>query len=307
MLRAMLPKLRHRAEAVFPQISERWSGIRIDRQHLRSFLEMTGLPSGEGIMKLGAGRGAVASLLYPHVFGFPLLMALVTQRDVPLSLWRALQIRNHFLLHRPYSEHEMLDLAIGVGPQRILAKGVEVDFPMTLSVPGEVVWEGLTTFYYRGSYGQEQAASPLARPHQGDWPEVSKWAMPSRRGTSWRFAGLTGDYNGIHWWNWYARVMGFKTGLYHPQLVVGQCLARLSPPGASSTRLDVWLKGPVYRRSNVRLQATEDNGARWFALSMDGKSRPSIVGKWSVAGPGSRLFDDHAAPLPAGNDRKAAE
>ena len=297
MMRAMLLKPGLRAGVAFPRIVERWSGIRIDRDHLRSFLEMTGLPSAEGITKLGPGPGAVAAILYPHVFGFPLLMALVTNSAFPLSLWRALQIRNHFLLHRPYSEHEALDLAASVGEQRILAKGIEVDLLMTLSVPGERVWEGLTTFYYRGNHGQEQSASPLARPLQGDWPEVSRWSMPSRIGAGWRFAGLTGDYNGIHWWNGWARLMGFKTALYHPQLVVGQCLARLAVPTSSRHRLDVWLKGPVYHRSNVRMTASDDPNMRWFSLSMEGKSRPSIVGRWSAADAGARLVDDENRPL----------
>ena len=306
MMAAMLPKMGFRTGIKFPRIVERWNGIRIDRVHLQSFLEMTGLPSAEGITKLGSGPGVVAALLYPHVFGFPLFMSLVTNRVFPLSLWRALQIRNHFLLHRPYSEHEALDLAIGVGEQRTLAKGVEVDLHGTLSARGERVWEGLTTFYYRGNHGQEQTPSPLAKPLQGAWSEVSRWSMPSQRGIGWRFAELTGDYNGIHWQNWYARLMGFKTALYHPQLVVGQSLSRLAPPDGSAMRLDVWLKGPVYHRSNVRLTASDDRNRRWFSLSMEGKSRPSIVGRWSAADPGARLVDDRDVPLPLGTDEDGA-
>ena len=138
MMAAMLPKMGFRTGIKFPRIVERWNGIRIDRVHLQLMLllEMTGLPSAEGITKLGSGPGVVAALLYPHVFGFPLFMSLVTNRVFPLSLWRALQIRNHFLLHRPYSGHEALDLAIGVGEQRTLAKGVEVDLHGAVP-PGE--------------------------------------------------------------------------------------------------------------------------------------------------------------------------
>jgi hypothetical protein len=130
--------------------------------------------------------------------------------------------------------------------------------------------------------------------------------MPSRRGIGWRFAGLTGDYNGIHWWNGWARLMGFKTALYHPQLVVGQSLAHLSPPHGNPMRLDVWLKGPVYHHSDVRLTETGDRNARWFSLSMEGKSRPSIVGLWSAADAGARLVDDRGMPLPLGTDTDGA-
>ena len=196
MARAFLPSAGLREGGELPRIRECWNTIRIDRRHLRTFIEMTGLPAGGGISLLQS-PDAAASLLYPHVFGFPLQMALLTHRDFPLPIWGVLQIRNHMLLHRPFSEYEALNLETRAAGQRILAKGLEVDLHSTLSALGERVWEGLTTFYYRGHFGPGQESSPLAKPLPGDWPVLSCWRMP--RGTGWRFAGLTGDYNGIHW------------------------------------------------------------------------------------------------------------
>lgn len=294
MTRALLPSPGFRAGGPFPRIVERWSNIRIDGRHLRAFLEMTGLPAGDGTSKLASWPGPAAALLYPHVFGFPLIMSLVTHRVFPFPIWGALQIRNHFLLHRPYSEHEVLDMVIRTAGQRILPKGMDVDLHTTLSASGELVWEGLTTFYYRGNYGREQTASPLARSLSGDRPEVTRWSMPSN--VYWRFAGLTGDYNGIHWWNWWARRLGFKSALYHSQLVVGQCLARLASPAGNEQRLDIWLKGQVYHHASVRLEATGGSEARWFTLIMDGNKLPSMIGRWSDAAPGSRLLDDQNMP-----------
>lgn len=296
MLRAMLPSPGLPEGGAFPQIVEQWRAIRIDRRHLRSFVETTGLPAGKGISLLHAPAAAAASILYPHVFGFPLQMALLTHRAAPLPVWGVLQVRNHFLLHRRYSEHELLELVTRVAGQRVLPKGVEVDLYSILSARNECVWEGLTTFYYRGRYGPGQAASPLAKPRSGTWPEVDRWRMPPYG--SWRFAGLTGDYNGIHWWNWWARRMGFKAAFYQSQRAVGHSLVRLTVPASGRQRLDVWLKGPVYHHSVVRLEGSAGPNKRWFALSMEGSMRPSIVGRWSAAAPGSRLIDEQDVPLP---------
>lgn len=69
-------------------------------------------------------------------------------------------------------------------------------------------------------------------------------------------------------------------------------------PGGPGQRLDVWLKGPVYYDTDVCLRASADAENRWFALSMDGKKLPSLVGRWRAASPGERLIDDADAPLP---------
>ena len=304
MARAILPSPGLREGGTLPRIKVRWKTIHIDRHHLRSFIEMTGLSCVRGLSLLHAPETPAASLLYPHVFGFPLQMALLTHRAFPLPAWRALQTRNHMLLHRHYSEFEVLNLETRVAGQRILAKGLEVDLHSTLRALGEPVWEGLVTYYFRGKYGSEQEASALARPSKADWPVLCNWRVP--RVTGWRFAGLTGDYNGIHWLNWYARLHDFKAALHHPQLVIGQCLARLSNNASSGQRMDIWLKGPVYYDTVVQMQASAAADDRWFALSMKGKIFPSIVGRWSAAEPGSRLVDDRDIPLPLGTDADAA-
>jgi hypothetical protein len=294
MVRAFIPSLGLRKNGEFPRIVERWSNIHINSRHLRSFVEMTGLPAGDRI-----------SLIYPHVFGFPLQMALLTHRTFPFPIWRALQIRNHLLLRRPFSENEILDLETRVAGYRILAKGVEVDLYTTLSSAGERAWEGLNTFYFRGHYGPAQEASPLAQPLSGEWLELTRWHMSP--GVGWRFAGLTGDYNGIHWQNWYARLFGFRSAFSHPQLVLSQCLKRLSPPASTSQRLDVWLKGPVYYDTDVRLGVATSPEGEWFNLSMDGKELPSIVGRWYTVSPETRLIDELDAPLPLGHGNKVKE
>lgn len=254
----------------FPAVRTTWRGHVVDRDHLADFLELTGLPQGRGW-----------PVLYPHVFGFPLVMAAVTHRAFPLALWGALQIRNHLHLRRTVDPTERLDLETAVVDQRILEKGAEADLRTTVRASGEVVWEGLTTFYYRGRHGTPGAPSPLAlAPEVGD-AEVARWRMA--RGPGRRFARLTGDYNPVHWSRLYARAFGFPRAFHHPQLAVGQCLARLAAPGEAPQTLDVWLKGPVPYDSDVRLHARQGTDGTTFGLFAGEERRPAIVGRWGPA------------------------
>jgi hypothetical protein len=226
-------------------------------------------------------------MLFPHVFGFPLQMAILTHPIFPAPIWRALQIRNHLLQHRRIAADELLDLETRVAAGRFLEKGAEVDLHCAVRSGGEVVWESLNTFYYRGRFGPPGEASPLARSPDGAGEACARWRTPT--GTGRRFAGLTGDYNGIHLWSRYARLFGFAGAFLHPQLALGHCLAHLpcreDSPGQ---RLDAWLKGPVYYGSPVTLRAAVSESGGTFALLVDEDERPRIVGRWSGAA-GARL------------------
>jgi hypothetical protein len=271
-----------------PPIRARWTQHRVDRRQLAEFLRLTGLPAREEL-----------PLLYPHVFGFPLLMVVVTRRAFPMPIWGALQIRNHLMQHRAIPETAVVDLDTGVIAQRIVEKGIEVDLHTTVSSRGELLWESVNTFYYRGRFGETGAASPMARaPEVGD-TVAARWRTSSAGG--WRFGGLTGDYNGIHWSDRYARRFGFEGAFHHPQRVLCQCMAHLPAPGpGQAQRLDAWLKGPVYYDADVELRVRSDEDGPVFALLPAGEQRPAIIGRWRSVPAGSRLLGEQAATVQEG-------
>lgn len=272
-----------RTGGVFPPMRASWRQHRIDERHLAGFSRLTGLRAGENL-----------PMLYPHVFTFPLLMALLTYPSFPLGLWNALQVRNHLLQHRPIPRNARLDIETRVAGQRILEKGAEADLHTTVRMRSELVWESVNTFYYRGRYGAAQEAAPLSRsPVTGD-EAIARWHMGRNEG--WRCGGLTGDYNGIHVWNWYARMFGFRGAFHHPQFVTGQCLSRLPAlEEGRPQRLDAWLKGPVYYGSHVRLLSDAPGGngegdGHVFGIVTDRDERPAIVGRWRNADEGRGLL-----------------
>jgi acyl dehydratase len=266
MVRGALPVARQAGDLA-PPITARWRGHRPDRRQLAAFLRVTGLPAGPAL-----------PLLYPHTFGFRLAMAVLTHPAFPVAIWRVLQIRNHLVQHRPIAADDRLDFETRVAAARVLEKGAEIDLRTTVHVGGRLAWEGLNTFLAPGRFGAPAPASPLARAPADVGPPVAEWRMADD--AHWRFGRMTGDYNGIHAWTWYARRFGFRRALYHPPRVLGQCLARLPAlDPAAPQRLDAWLKGPVPHGAAVRLHAhTAAPGDTTFALFAD-DPRPSIIGR----------------------------
>jgi acyl dehydratase len=99
---------------------------------------------------------------------------------------------------------------------------------------------------------------------------------------------FTGDHNGIHLSDRYARAFGFRRALYHPPVVLGHCLSRLLSRGPRQvTRLDAWLKGPVYKRAFVTLRAEPNppGEAIAFALSVESDQRASVIGRIATDSP----------------------
>jgi hypothetical protein len=173
----------------------------------------------------GLGGDARLDLLAPHVTGFRALMALLTHAAVPLPIGRALQVRNRLVLHRPATGDAPV-LKAWVAGQRTLEKGLEVDLRTALRDHGGTIWEGETAFYYPGSFlGPGETPSEAARPPPCRGPVLATWRAPS--GVGLRTGRLTGDFNPLHYSRRYARRRGFSGPFLHPQLALGQCLARL--------------------------------------------------------------------------------
>ncbi len=195
MMRA-LRKPRPRPNSVeFPAIVERWSGFRIEPRHANLLRDTMGVGTD--------------SVLYPHVAGFRLQMAALTHPACPLPIWNALQIRNHMIRHRPLERDVSYVLETSLGAQRLVEKGLEVDLETRLLRGGQCDWESVVTYFYRGRFGgtTPQAAQP-ASPDLSGADVADKFVTPG--GGRWAFGSLTGDYNGIHLWDPYARRFDFK-------------------------------------------------------------------------------------------------
>jgi len=268
MSRAILPSPGLAPDGRFPGMAVRWAGLRIERAQLQAFGHATGISVRDGL-----------PILFPHVFGFRLQMALLTHRRYPLPIWTALQVRNRLVRHASSVPHEDLDMETQVGGHRFAGKGIEVDLVSRLTRGSDCYWESHITYAYRGRFNGNTAVMPATKsPALSGATLVDRFQMPKHGG--WNFGRLSGDYNGIHYWPWYARRLGFPTAFLHPQRVAGMCLARLQGPETGAQTLGLWIKGPVFYGAQVRLSAVEDDGGLRFSLSLEGDPRPALVGHW---------------------------
>lgn len=275
MFRALYPGFLRPAPP-FPPLRTRWKGLRPDSKRLDYFLRLTGLDANDGL-----------PALYLQVFTFPLQMAILTHPACPLPIWKVLQVRNHLLRRRPVPVDAALDAEAAVVAQRSDERALEMDIQVVVRSRDERVWEGITTYRYRGRFAPAGAASLLATADVGPVRDVARWRTGS--GGGFRFGGLSGDYNGIHYCGPYARLLGFKGAIHHPYAVAGQCQARMNSVRSPAQRLDLWMKGPVYYGAEVVLATAEGAAGAAFTLRDEDSSRPALVGRWSEAVSGAQL------------------
>jgi hypothetical protein len=137
----------------------------------------------------------------------------------------------------------------------------------------------VVTYFYRGRFG---SASPqearTSSPDLSGAAVVAGFRAPNA--ARWAFGRLTGDYNGIHMWDGYARRFGFPASFMHPQRAVGLCLAHLKVEDAEQQSLTVWVNGPAFYGAEVALVGSGNRHDRWFGLSVAGDSRQAIAGAW---------------------------
>jgi hypothetical protein len=282
MLKAFRPSIGWKSGRGFPDLNLIWRGYRMEPEALRFLQRIAGVQDGRS--------NELLSLLVPHVTGFRLLMAMLTHPLWPLPIWNALQVRNRLILHRHIEPGAAADLVTGVAAWRVLEKGIEVDLQTRLLQGDDCAWESVVTFYYRGRFGSptERGAALGAAPMS---PTIDKSLATAKHwridGTDrWHFGALTGDYNGIHQWDRYARRFGFAAAFPHPQRVVAQSLGHLQSPGSAPRQLDLWIKGPVYFGSEVVLhQSFREEGGQEFALWIAGDERPALLGSLSLTAP----------------------
>lgn len=248
----------------FPDLTQRWTGVRLVREHEAGFRNATGCNAD--------------SVLYPHVLGFRLQMALLTHPAFPMPLWKALQVRNLLVRHRPLDRNVAYAIETCVGDHRAVEKGLEVDVHTRMTAGSRCDWESIVTYFYRGRFDAAPGAGPPNSPDLSAASPVATIRMPESGGLA--FGKLTGDYNGIHWWPAYARLFGFKSAFLHSQRVVGLCLAQLDRAKSEAETLALWLKGPVFYGSDVLLSAVSHGDRGHFGLSLAEDPRHAIVGSW---------------------------
>lgn len=266
MLGALMPSPGPTSE--LPPIAATWREHRIDRRSLTTYLALS-----------GSNPARFLPLLYPQIVGFRLNMVVLTHPRFPLPIWKALQARNRIVQHAELPGDSVYVFRTEATAQRVYENAVEIDLVTTARADGVLVWEALNTFHYRGRYGISVTHQPAPKPPSAPAASavVAEWR--SRPDVGWTMAHLTGDYNGIHLFDCYARRFGYRRAFHHPQLIVAQCLTRLAPAEDWPRKLELWLRGPIPYGAALHLCAERGATGVVFSLHVDADRRPAIIGR----------------------------
>lgn len=222
-------------------VAER-SGVAVDLDHVVDYARVCGFTVGSTL-----------PMPYPHVLAFPLQVALMSRREFPFPLVGLVHVENTITWTRPLLPDDVLDLRVSASGLRPHRRGRLVDLVSEVSVAGEPVWTGVSTYLARGQ-GDESA--PSAEP-----PDVSELARTAAgatwrldEGTGRRYAAVSGDVNPIHLHALTARALGFPSAIAHGMYTYARTMAALGPlvPAAGTSR--VWFRKPVRLPSTVLLR-----------------------------------------------------
>lgn len=209
-----------------------------------------------------------------HVLTFPLQVRLFAERDYPYSLLGSVHTENVMRRHRPVRVGEALSLTVHAAPARTHRRGATVDVHERVQVGAETVWDGVSTYLYRGASVPGQGAagetgerseesSRQPEPIDGDG---ALWRLPADLGR--RYGAVSGDLNPIHLNPLAAKAFGFPRTIAHGMWVQARALAALEGRLPASYEARMSFRKPVLLPSTVRFVTglDEATGARRIAV-----------------------------------------
>ncbi len=122
------------------------NGVTVDPAHLAAYDRVCRLPLDD-----------VLPATYPHVLAFPLQLALMSDRSFPLALPGLVHVRNRIDVLRPVRAGELLGLEVRAERFARHRSGATVDLCASVTVAGEDVWRGRSTYLSRGAQAPEGA------------------------------------------------------------------------------------------------------------------------------------------------------
>ncbi len=251
-----------------PIIHVKRENLKIDLRHLKRY---------NNICKIKPS--IYLNILYPFTIVNPYLMRILCQHAMPFSQFKILNTRNSIKMYRQIKTDEIFKVDCYNSEVRIINKGMEIDFKADLFVGLEKVWGITATYYIPGKFGETEILDEQAKLEDIENSSVIKeWIIEAKNRL--KFAGISGDTNGIHYSTYYARMFGFKRDYAQPVRITTQCVSDFTIDiGETPVQLDFFLKGPVYYDSILKLKSQIMNNIIRFDLFCEGNDKPCIVGK----------------------------
>jgi acyl dehydratase len=216
---------------------------------------------------------------YPHLLGFPLELALMSERSFPFRPLGVVHIANRIDQLRPIAVAGRPGVAVWAEGLRPHRRGRQFDLVTELEVDGEAAWREHSTYLRPGRDGAEDSGESERPPSPGDEPAGEAAAVWDVAGdTGRRYAEVSGDRNPIHLRAVTAKPFGFPGAIAHGMWMKARCLAALegSLPNAFQARID--FRRPLRIPGRVRLRVGRREDGFDYALEPPDGGRPHVMG-----------------------------
>lgn len=242
--KAVIPS-RSRSRSL-PAVRARRLGVQVDGSHVSRFARFCGFVLRDHL-----------PITYPHLLAFPLQMAVMSRRDFPFKLVGLVHTENVIDQTRPIRVEEPLDITVQAQDLRPHRRGRVVDLLSEVSVGGEPVWRGVSSYLARGR-GDQTAVTPPP-PAVDDLTAgqaTSVWTLPDNTGR--RFAAIGGDWNPIHVHALTAKPLGFSSCIVHGMYTYSRSLGELGDAVPERGRSAVWFRKPMLLPASPEFRAAPD-------------------------------------------------
>jgi acyl dehydratase len=222
---------------------------------------------------------------YPHVFAFPLALALMTDPGFPFPAIGLVHIANQITQHRPIGVNEQLTFKVWATPVEPHSRGKQFSVRCDVRVGDELVWEESSTNLRRGggsgngSGDGSGSASDPKTPSAEQLPATATWNLPGDLGR--RYASVSGDMNPIHMHPLSARLFGFPSAIAHGMWTKARCLAALEPGLPEKFAVEVAFRRPILLPATVQFAEQAENGRVQFGVRDASKATPHLDGQLS--------------------------
>lgn len=250
-----------RAHQALPEVAYEVRGATVDATRLTDYQHLLGEPGSDA---LPAG--------FVHVVAFPVATALMARTDFPLPLVGLVHLSNVVTQRRALRLGEELDVRAWARDLRPHRAGTQVDLVTEVSVGGEPVWTGISTYLAKGDAGssrepRDEFVAPVP---------TGQWRLGGDVGR--RYAAVSGDRNPIHLSALSAKALGFPRAIAHGMYTAARALADV---GAARGEAFVWsveFAKPVLLPGTVTVRVAPDDDRFGFTGWDAKRSRPYLTG-----------------------------
>ncbi|MEO8888604.1 MAG: MaoC/PaaZ C-terminal domain-containing protein [Jatrophihabitantaceae bacterium] len=221
----------------------------------------------------GFGFGDVLPPTYLHVLAFPLQVALMSERAFPFPLVGLVHVANSVTVQRPVTVSERVAFTVRAGDLRPHPAGRQLDLLTTVTVDGEPVWSGCSTYLRRGGASERSGAKKTAAVPGGASAQVR---VPGDVGR--RYGAVSGDRNPIHLYGLTAKAFGFPSAIAHGMWLKARTLATLQGRLPDAFTADVTFKTPVLLPSTVAITAGREADGWTLDVRNSRTGKPHLTG-----------------------------